>query len=167
MQIYTAKHKITALLISIALLVISVICCSWLWVDGFYNLIKACQLRISDFLEMTTSIITMQYLWFILGMVFLQEMTMIFGRYVLGKQGKKERLYIRWHGKDFGLHHLHWGIMITIIGITGQLTATNTNLLLIAVGISCILSDLVHHKVLEILHGDHEGDGQLRRPFKK
>ena len=119
------------------------------------------------FVSMLEKTVEMQFLLFIVSLVILQEISMILGRYVASKQGKKERIYVYWKGRKIGLHHMHWGIIIILVGLLGELSQMNTNLLLIAVGISCILSDFVHHKLLEILHGDDEGDGCLRNPFKK
>ncbi len=160
MQSYTAKHKAVCLVVSLALLIIGSVCCQWLWSVDL-------QLRFSKFGEMVKSMSAVSYLWLVVGLVIFQEMIMLFCRYCLGWQGKKERLYILWKSRKFGLHHLHWGIMIMSVGLIGQLTETNTNMLIVAVGISFVLSDLVHHKVLEVFHGDHEGDGSLRNPFRR
>lgn len=160
MQAYTAKHKVVCFTVSLVLLAIGTLCCQWIWSADL-------QLRFPEFGEMVKSMSTMSYLWLVVGLVILQEMIMLFFRYCLGRQGKKDRLYIVWKSRKFGLHHLHWGLAVTLIGLIGQLTESNTNMLIVAIGVSFVLSDFLHHRVLETLHGDHEGDGPLRNPFRR
>lgn len=163
MQTYTVGQKSKAWLASIVLTLLGLALCLWLYRHG----LSAITLGFTDLITMIKAMRGTDYLWFIGGLVILQEMTMVFCRYVLGRQGKKDRIYVEWKEHRFGMHHLHWGMIIALIGVIGQLTNISTNMLLIAVGLSCVLSNLMHHKVLEILHGDHEGDGPLRNPFSR
>jgi len=166
MIVYTLKHRLTALAVSVVLLTAGVAASYWLWLDHWCNPVIAAQLHFDQFGQMARSMTASSYICLIIGLIFIQEMSMIFCRYCLGRQGKKERLYIQWRNHRFGVHHLHWGLVIVAIGIIGELTNTHSNLLLIAIGVSSILTDLLHHQVLELLHGDQEGDGPPRNPFQ-
>lgn len=165
MQKYSSRVTITGLIVSLILAGFGAFICHRLWSINGNSLTTAFQLRIESVVNMTFTILSQRYIYIILGFTVLQEATMIFSRYVLGKQGKKERLHIKHKGKRHGMHLLHWGIAICAIGVIGQMTNTSMNILLICIGVSCILSDFLHHFVLKQLHGDHEGDGNLINPF--
>ncbi|MDD5043778.1 MAG: hypothetical protein PHD51_03935 [Patescibacteria group bacterium] len=100
------------------------------------------------------------YLIFIFAVVFLQEGLMIFFRFIIGAKGSRERIYIFWRDKKIGLHHAHWGFIIIFSAGVGLLFGLPffSALFFLALGASCVLSDILHHAILYVIYGNIEGD---------
>ncbi len=155
------------LLITSALLLLSLHWMSWLWVNDWENSREISNLSFEQLANFFQTMTTVEFFWFLLGTIVFQEATMLLFRYVFGKQGKNERLYIVHKGRRMGIHHAHWGVLMVIVGFFAEVTNWQLDRLLIAVGLSCILGDLLHHHYLKLFHGDMEGDGPFRNPFRK
>ena len=156
---YDDEQKKTAFVTSFMLVIVGCALCYWLYLNDWYNLKQSFRLEFVNIDKLIKTTSQPAYGCFLLGLIVLQEASMLICRYLLELQGKKCRLYLSGkHGK-IGLHHYHWGIGILVFGIIA------TNPLLLAVGISSIVSDLLHHQILRLFHGDPDGDGPLRNIF--
>lgn len=153
------RIKIIFLITTVFLLILAIPCFNWLIVNIINN---QSNWNINNFKTILNTLIVKDYLLLIIGLTIIQEAGMIFCRYVLGLRGKKERMYLLWKNKKVGLHHFHWGLFIVICCAIAEITETSVNLLMIAVGLSFMISDVCHHMLLTWLHGDDEGDGPLR-----
>ena len=156
---YDDEQKKTAFVVSFIMIGIGCALCYWLYSNDWSNLRQSFQIEFCNFNKLAQITWQPLYGYFLLGLIILHEASMLICRYLIGLQGKKCRLYLSGKKGKIGLHHYHWGIVILVSSIIA------TSPLLTAIGISCIVSDVLHHQILRLFHGDPEGDGPLRNPF--